>query len=34
LIAAFIWILRAWKPEQNEEEPYKIGANTRDSEAY
>jgi Na+-transporting NADH:ubiquinone oxidoreductase subunit D len=34
LIGAFIWILRAWKSEQVEEEPFKIAPNTRTSEAF
>lgn len=34
LIGAFIWMLRVWKPQQVEDEPFKIAPNTRDSEAY
>ena len=34
LIGFFIWALRAWKPAQVEEEPYRIKPNTRTSEAF
>ncbi|QOC21392.1 NADH:ubiquinone reductase (Na(+)-transporting) subunit D [Wenzhouxiangella sp. AB-CW3] len=34
LIGFFIWALRAWKPDQVEEEPYRIKPNTRTSEAF
>ncbi|MFU8877189.1 MAG: NADH:ubiquinone reductase (Na(+)-transporting) subunit D [Wenzhouxiangellaceae bacterium] len=34
LIGGFIWMLRAWKSEQVEEEPFRITANSRTSEAF
>jgi len=34
LIGFFIWFLRAWKPAQVEEEPYRIAPNSRTSEAF
>jgi Na+-transporting NADH:ubiquinone oxidoreductase subunit D len=34
LIGFFIWALRAWKPAQVEEEPYRIKPNSRTSEAF
>ncbi len=34
LIGAFIWMLRAWKTEQVEEQPFEIAPNTRTSEAF
>jgi len=34
LIGGFIWLLRAWKSEQVEEQPFKIAPNSRTSEAF
>ncbi len=34
LIGFFIWALRAWKPDQVEEEQYRIAPNSRTSEAF
>ena len=34
LIGFFIWALRAWKPDQVEEEQFKIAPNSRTSEAF
>lgn len=34
LIGLFIWAIRAWKPEQVEEEQFKIAPNSRTSDAF
>jgi Na+-transporting NADH:ubiquinone oxidoreductase subunit D len=34
LIGGFIWLLRAWKQEQVEEQPFRIAPNSRTSEAF
>ena len=34
LIGGFIWLLRAWKPEQIEETPFRIAPNSRPARAY
>lgn len=34
LIGGFIWLLRAWKSEQVEKQPFEIAPNTRTSEAF
>ena len=34
LIGLFIWVVRAWKPEQVEETQFKIAPNSRTSEAF
>ncbi len=34
LIGGFIWLLRAWKADQVEQQPYEIAPNSRTSEAF